>query len=156
MRAERLVCALNWVMLLFGTAICGCKPSSNTDSQIEFKTDIQPVIEKLQGLPQPDQAKWKLETSKEARGINVPGRSWYRLSGYLHFPAGALDKLYEAYTWRPTKIDWRPKFPFALEGDSTSWVNSRPFTRATKRGIIAGQLYLCRELELIYFDLSGE
>lgn len=122
-----------------------------------LRTDKAPIGKRFRDLPPLISVTWKSEVVGNRRRLTVPSPSLFRIWGYAEYDKAALFSFAQQFEWVSNASGWNPEFSFdEVIVHNCDWKYSESFGNRVKPELWAGDLYVCLERGLIYFDLQGE
>lgn len=127
----------------------------NTDEsveQMEYRTDSQPIRDRLPLLPEFTECYWKAETI----GSSNFGPSNYWMKGFVVLENAELRQLLANYDREPSAVE----FPRGIDPSVTGrtgfeWHSNTAFTEKLIYPKFVGTIYLDIENGVLYFDLEN-
>ncbi|RXZ81548.1 hypothetical protein EBB07_14595 [Paenibacillaceae bacterium] len=122
--------------------------TSNTDSQ--YKTDIQPVMDRFPLLEKINKAYWKAEVI----GDNSFGPSSYWMKGYVFLDTSIMERIQKLFNWNYMD-NFNPAMKLDIHHEQEHrWAYSEEFNSYIKASDFIGNFYLDVNNGLIYFEVE--
>ena len=129
------------------------KPTDERDaSGIDYRTDVQPLLDRFPTLPAFQRCWWKADTIGRTASI---GPTNYWMEGFIVLDEASLTQL-DAYSWKPV----RPEFPAGLDPAVTgfsdfSWCTNKEFEAQVRTAYFIGDFCFDKNNGILYFSLES-
>jgi len=121
-------------------------------SEIEYRTDMQPITDRFPSLPAFKSCHWKANTI----GRTDFGPTNYWMNGFIVLENESFLKLLSDYIWKPVSV----KFPRGIEPEITTlrefnWCYNEEFETLFKSQSFIGDVYLDTLNGVLYFSVEN-
>ncbi|AIQ14552.1 hypothetical protein [Paenibacillus durus] len=122
----------------------------NSESNNQYKTEIQPVVDRFPRLEIVEKVYWKAEVI----GDHGFGPSSYWMKGYVHLNNEVMERFRSSYTWKDVS-NFKPYFNLDFDQEhEPSWTFSEEFNNYIKSSSFIGKFYLDVNNGLFYFEVE--
>lgn len=122
---------------------------NSKDESIEYKTDIEPIVNRFPNIGEIKNSYWKADTYGRDFG---PTSYW--MKGYIYPVESEVEKFKKSFTWQLTP-DWNPEFESILSiSDTQQWAYSEEFNSYIKSSNFIGEFHMDLRNGVIYFDVQ--
>jgi hypothetical protein len=140
------------VILIVGSVILNNHFSPKKMSNIEYRTDSQPLIDRFGEIISIESCFWKADVFSK-RGI---GPSSYWMKGFIVTNQSTLDQIKSQYKFEPISLSFEKGLEPTITGiNDFNWYYSKEFSSSITKTKFIGDFYLDIKNGVIYFDLEN-